>query len=568
MRTLFFLLCAVPAFGGDLSLRLKLTMDRILYGQSPRYDEAFVVVDVIPRATRRFTNFSGDLSGRYIEALSIAAGGGAKSPTLDRTVANVISMQKPDGHFGASLNQSEVDDDAMALLWGQGRLLVGLVEYYQLTHNPAALEAARRLGGFLVDQAPRFQQNEVRQKYNVEKFAVGYICWTSNLEGVVNLYGVTKEERFLNLAKQIAAEIEIHPSQHSHGYLTSLRGVLALWRATNDRQYLEQAERGWQQVIDSGNVLWQGGVPEMFAPKMERDEGCSEADWLRLSLELWQIARRPEFLAQAERELFNEFSFNQFQTGDFGHHVLTATGTTTPAARAWWCCTLHGARAFYAIRRMAFHNDAQGLAYDLPVDGIGETAGLSVRAESSLERDGSIALTVEKAGAAARTLQVRVPEWASELSVFEAGKKIAAPQREGYASVSRVWKAGDLLTLRYTLRTRTVTDSKHPGMVSVFHGPWLLGVDEAGSPHFFDEPFTENTVKLASGDVKLDRVAPSPSAAPIGVPTAHFRLTYSPGGYPMQSAQAVLRPIAEATSSPDQNQWAFWLPAVSKGEMK
>jgi hypothetical protein len=34
----------------------------------------------------------------------------------------------------------------------------------------------------------------------------------------------------------------------------------------------------------------------------------------------------------------------------------------------------------------------------------------------------------------------------------------------------------------------------------------------------------------------------------------------------MQSAQAVLRPIAEATSSPDQNQWAFWLPVVSKGE--
>src|SRR5208282_5879836 len=81
MRTLLLLLCAAPAFGGDLSLRLKLTMDRILYGDSPRYDEAFVIADVIPLATRRFTNFSGDLSGRYIEALSIAAGVGAKSPT-------------------------------------------------------------------------------------------------------------------------------------------------------------------------------------------------------------------------------------------------------------------------------------------------------------------------------------------------------------------------------------------------------------------------------------------------------------------------------------------------------
>jgi DUF1680 family protein len=135
---------------------------------------------------------------------------------------------------------------------------------------------------------------------------------------------------------------------------------------------------------------------------------------------------------------------------------------TTPTARAWWCCTLHGARAFYAIRRMVFHDDAQGLAYDLPVDGVGETAALRMRADSSLERDGSIALTVEKAGAAARTLQVRVPEWASELSIFEGGKKIAAIPHDGYASVTRVWKAGDTLKLRYVLRTRAVADSKHP----------------------------------------------------------------------------------------------------------
>jgi DUF1680 family protein len=558
MRTLVFLLCAVSAFGGDLSQRLQLTMNRILHGDSPRYDEDFILVDVIPRATRRFTNFSGDLSGRYIEALSIAAGSGLQSPTLDRTVADLLPLQKPDGHFGTAFNANEIDDEAMALLWGQGRLLVGLVEYYQLTHNAAALEAARRLGGFLVLEAPRFEDEQVRRQYNGEKFAVGYICWTSNLEGVVSLYGVTKEERFLTLAKQIAAEIGLHPSQHSHGYLTSLRGVLALYRATDDRRYLDQAIGGWQSVIDSGNVLWQGGVPEMFAPKIERDEGCSEADWLRLSLELWQIAHRPEFLAQAELELFNEFSFNQFHTGDFGHHELTATGMTAPAARAWWCCTLHGARAFYAIRRMVFHDDDRGLAYDLPVDGTSQAKGLNMRADSSLQRDGSVTLTVEKADEAARTLLVRVPEWASDLSLFEGGKKLPAVRRDGYLSVTRSWKAGEMLSLHYTFRTRAVSDKKHPDMVSIFHGPWLLGVDEASSPAFFDEPFTENAVKLAPGDVKLTPWAPSLSPAPFAVPVAHFRLDYYPGGYPMQPARALLRPIAEATSSPDQNQLDVW----------
>ena len=564
-RTSVLLLCAMPAFGGDLSLRLQLTMERILRGDSPRYDEAFLLADVVPRPTRRFTNFSGDLSGRYIEALSIS---GLHSPALDRTVTELLASQKGDGHFGASLNAQEVDDEAMALLWGQGRLLVGLVEYYKLTGRAEVLDAARRLGGFLIDQAPRFENEQVRQKYNGEKFAVGYICWTSNLEGVVNLFAVTKDGRFLALAQKIAADVAIHPSQHSHGYLTSLRGVLALYRVTNDRQYLDQAIAGWQSVVDSGNVLWQGGVPEMFAPKIERDEGCSEADWLRLSLELWQIARRPEFLAQAERELFNEFSFNQFHTGDFGHHVLTDTGMTGPSARAWWCCTLHGARAFYAIRKMVFHADDGVLAYDLMVDGSGETAGFRVRADSSLERDGSVTLTVEKGGAAARTLSIRVPEWASDFSLTEAGKKLPAVRRGGYISVSRMWKGGEVLCVSYMLRTRALTDEKHPDMVSVFHGPWLLAVDAAASPHYFDEPFTSNRVKIPLGDVKLEPAPAPASPAQFAVPVARFRLDYYPGGYPMQPARALLRPIAEATSAPDQNQLAIWLPVVSKAEIQ
>ena len=163
-------------------------------------------------------------------------------------------------------------------------------------------------------------------------------------------------------------------------------------------------------------------------------------------------------------------------------------------------------------------------------------------------------------------LLLRVPEWASDLSLFEADKKLPVVRRDAYVSVTRTWKAGDVLKLRYILRTRAVSDKKHADMVSIFHGPWLLGVDSATSPHFFDEPFTSNRVKIPLGDVKLEPAAPAASTAPFRVPVARFRLNYYPGGYPMQPAQALLRPIAETTSSLDQNEWAIWLPVVSKAE--
>jgi len=102
MRLSILLLCAAPAVCGDLSSRLELAMNRILHGDSPRYDENFVIADAIPLDARRFTNFSGDLSGRYIEALSIAAAAGTKSAALDRTVASGLALAPfsiPVAHF-------------------------------------------------------------------------------------------------------------------------------------------------------------------------------------------------------------------------------------------------------------------------------------------------------------------------------------------------------------------------------------------------------------------------------------------------------------------------------------
>jgi hypothetical protein len=152
------------------------------------------------------------------------------------------------------------------------------------------------------------------------------------------------------------------------------------------------------------------------------------------------------------------------------------------------------------------------------------------------------------------------------MSLVVAGRKLPALPRDGYVPVTRVWHSGETIQLGYRLRSRVVSDSKHPGMVSIFHGPWLLAVDAAKSPAFFDEPSASNRVKLSPGDVKLDSAPSSAPPAPFTVPVARFRLNYYPGGYPMQPAVALLRPIAEATASTDQNQWVIWLPIVSQRE--
>jgi DUF1680 family protein len=568
-----FLLClllsAASVLAGNLTGRFNLTVKRVLKDGPPVLDEKFVLADANAQPGRRFTEFSGDVSGRYIGALSVASRQtGERYPILGRIVAGAVKLQQPDGHFGAPLSTGQVRDSDMATLWGNGRMLIGLLEYYGLTRDAGALAAARKLGDFYVSAGPRFNSEDVRSAYNGEKFAVGYICWTNSLEGLVELYRVTKAGPYLKLAREIAARTDRHPSQHSHGFLTTVRGVVALYKVTGEQRYLEQAETEWQGVLDSGNVLVQGAVPEMFAPQIKRDEGCSEADWLRLSLELWNLTRQPKYLQQAQITLFNEFSMNQFHTGDFGHHTLSDQGLVAPFAHAWWCCTFHGLRALAAVFQSVFHDQSGALLYDLPVDGRGTVAGLTVRADSLLERNASVQIGVLKADGKTHDLRVRVPEWASGVKLSLGGQALRAQLQDGYLSVSRVWKSGDVVTATYALETRLVKRGNEGRQAAVFHGPWLLAVDQTASPAYFDEPAIENKVELPqkNGQVQLKPATATATTGRFAVPVAHFRLNYVPGGYALQPQAALLRPIAEYTDGPDQNELNFWLPLEPTSE--
>ncbi len=137
--------------------RYKLTLNRVLTGGSPAYTHDFLLKDLTGEPGRRFTNFSGDLSGRWIGALvSCSAQFGESFPALAPFVRDAIALQKPEGWFGKSFNRENPDDDDLALLWGNGRLLVGLMEFHQFQPDPAVLASAQKLGDFLLSIAPLY----------------------------------------------------------------------------------------------------------------------------------------------------------------------------------------------------------------------------------------------------------------------------------------------------------------------------------------------------------------------------------------------------------------------------
>jgi DUF1680 family protein len=532
-----------------LHQRYLLALNRVLNGVAPAFTEEFLLADVRPIAERRFTEYSGDTSGRYIGALSTASRVyGTPFPKLDHLVGQVIALQKPDGYFGSTFHDDKPTDNDLALLWGNGRLLVGLLEYYRYKPSAEVLASCKRLGDFLLRVAPLMLSNEIREQFSASHFASSYICWTQQTEGLANLYAVTHDDRYRTLAEQIAAVIERRPGDHVHGYLTSLRGVMDLYTATSDKRLLQQCETAWQEVAQSEDLLITGGVPEGWSPNKHRTEGCGEVDWLRLTLMLWHATSNPKYLDMAERTLFNELAFNQFSTGDFGHRVLTDTGISGDgAARAWWCCTLHGLRYFPDAQSSAFRSESGTLSYDIPVDChiVSGNAASSAVASSSLAQDGSVRLTIQRAANSAESLRIRKPAWADSLTIRVNGSAADYPADHGYAEISRRWRAGDVVTARYGMSLKTISGDHN--RTAFAYGPWLLGAPAADDTAYFNELTVENKLELASVQAAPEKASPNRT---FTVPVAARTLRYTPAEFSNQKLSVTLRALAEQTGMP------------------
>lgn len=555
-------------FHGDLDRRFDLSLRRVLHGDAPRYSEQFLLADVRPTAERRFTEFSGDLSGRYIGALATAARVyGVDVPGLNELVEKTIALQKPEGYFGAAFHFDRPTDAEMALLWGNGRLLVGLLEYYRWKPSESVLESSKRLGDFLIRVSPLMLSQETRDAFGAQHFASSYICWTQQTEGLAKLYGVTKDERYRVLAGQISAVTERRAGDHVHGYLTSLRGAMDLYSETKDGRLLRQCEDSWKEIAASRDLLITGGVPEGWSPNNHRTEGCGEADWVRLNLALWKATGSPRYLTMAERAILNELAFNQFATGDFGHRVYTETGLPSAGAvRAWWCCTLHGLRCFPDIRESAFRETENGLSYDLPVDGRIDAGHFSATAESTLAQNGAVRIRILRAGKESAVIDIRKPEWADAVECQLDGgvretrerpvrRERTASASSGYERIELPWKAGDILVVQYRMKRRSQFSG--PGgdtaglssgeRRSFWYGPWLLGAASAENLDYFNELTTENEL--------LDEGVPAPTeqdrcSRQFSICAAGTGFRYAQAEYRDQPGKVTLRPIAEQTGLP------------------
>lgn len=408
---------------------------------------------------RPFKNYSGDISGRFIEIMALNAQNCHEvNPAFAELLKEVPKHQRAGGYFCASGEvdwQQPIDRTKdgesnlmMPALWGNARMLCGLIEASRaFPENKEILVTAKKLGDFYEGIVPRFTDPARMTEYiSGTSYASGYVtCWFPAMEGLVKLTNLTGDKKYLNAAKAIAEfykSIDRIPLDHSHGMLCCQVSLLLLFEATKDASYLERVEKRWDELVQGGYINPAGGILEKCKVVDERDEGCAEADWLRLNLELGRVTQKSRYWDMAERHLNNQFLQNQAANGGFGHHNIVCDkegvrGFGGNVLEATWCCDYHGQIGFVNLRSHLLERNAAGLTCNLALEFAAKGSAGTVKSTLSAGAASGEVMRqkIQLDGLPASVVRIRQPQWADEVTAIAAdGSALPLIVTNGYCA--------------------------------------------------------------------------------------------------------------------------------------
>jgi len=478
---------------------------------------------------------SGHSAGHYLSACSLAwasTGNPEFRRRADYMVAELAACQQAngDGYLAAFPNGRRVFAEIAAGnirssgfdlngLWVPNytlhKLLAGLRDAYRLTGNAQALEVARGLADWYERVFADLSDEQMQTVLACEHGGIN--------ETFADLYADTGEERYLRLSRRfhhrailepLAQGVDILPGKHANTQIPKLIGLAARYELAGDPQDRAAAAFFWDRVVNHHSYITGGhcdhehfGPPDRLNDRLSTNttETCNVYNMLKLTRYVfgWNPdARTADFY---ERALLNHIRSTQHPDGRVIYNLSLKPGhykEYQPLHDAWTCCMGTGMENHVRYGDFIYLHDESGLWVNLyiPSELHWRDLGIRVRLNTDWPYGDTAVLAMECEQPRELTLRLRHPHWAEqgifaqvraadsdEAETYERGGD-AAP---GYLEISRVWRTGDRVEIRFPMSLRTESMPDNPDRIGIFYGPTLLAADlgpvnhpEADKPGF------------------------------------------------------------------------------------
>ena len=499
---------------------------------------------------RALLPWSGEFAGKYLTAavqVYRLTGDKKLKAYLNDFVAELISCQDPeDGYIGpfpkgSHLTGHAPNCDGTWDSWGHYHAMMGLLLWSEETGDKKAFDTAKKIGDLFCS---RFLNAEPGKRL-VDTGATEMNL--APIHTLCILYRKTGDAKYLDMAKQIAAEFEadangaplagdyIRTALEGKEYfqtpkprwesLHPIMGIAELYWITGDEKYRKAYEHIWWSILKldrhnnggfssgeqaQGNPYHQGAI-----------ETCCTIAWIADSVEMLKMTGNSIVADEIELSTLNSVMGMHSPTGRWLTYNTPMDGLRKASAyeivfqaregsSELNCCSVNGNRGFGMISDWALMQDDSGviLNYYGPSEfkmKLRSGNKLELKQKTSYPIDGSIQLKVSPKEPERFVLKLRIPYWSANTVVSVNGKKVDGVQPAAYLTLDREWKSGDVVEISLDMSLHFWTGEKESaGKTSIFHGPILLAYDRRYNTMDPDAIPTLDAAKLSGKQVSFE----------------------------------------------------------------
>ena len=470
---------------------------------------------------------------------------------VDGVIDKIAAAQWDDGYlytfYSLPKHQPEkrwTDVQSKHELYCSGHFFEAAVAYYQATGKRKILDVATRLADYIDSVFGPGKRYDVPGHEEIEI-------------GLVKLYGVTGEKRYLALAKFFLDQRGRANGRKLYGqycqdhkpvieqdaavghavraaYLYT--GMADVANLTGDADYVKAIDKIWLGVVSkklyiTGGIGARGGG-ESFGDDYELPnlkaycETCAaiaNAMWNhRMSL----LHGDAKYIDVLERVIYNGFLSGISLNGDTFFYANPLASDGKYQRSPWFdcaCCPTNIVRFMPSLPGYAYAQKADNIYVNLCIGGSAEIKlpgnTVSLRQQTRYPWDGDVKITVEPQQAGRFAVCVRIPGWAQNRPVpgdlysyldtntepvllKVNGKPVAIELVKGYLPIRRTWQKGDTIELNLPMPIRRVVANPNVkddrGRIAIERGPVVYCFEGADNPKGVTSLILPSSAKLQS----------------------------------------------------------------------
>lgn len=515
---------------------------------------------------------------------------------LDSAVAGLLRTQTADGYIGNYAADKRLEQWD---IWGRKYCMLGLLAYYDLTHDAKSLEASRRVADHLMNELKSKSALIVTQGNHKGMAA------SSVLEPITQLYTRTKDKRYLDFAMEIVREWETPDGpqliskasvdvskrfpkpavwfssgqgQKAYEMMSCYEGLLELYRITGKPEYKQAVEKTWENIYaneiniaGSGSAVecWFGGKQLQTMAIQHYQETCVTATWIKLSQQLLRLTGEAKYADAIEQSWYNALLGSMRPDGADWAKYTPLSGIRLvggeQCSMGLNCCVASGPRGLFTLPLTTVMGQNEGLRINFFSEGSYHTktpAGqvAEIVQVTDYPVSGKINCKVSIPKAENMTVSMRIPAWSKQTVLTVNGEVVPGVIAGKYADIKREWKNGDVISLEVDMRGRLVQLGEYPQHTAIVRGPIVLARDvRLGDMADVDQP----AIPVVNKDGFIDLEPTGKKTPGIWMQfKAPFILESHKEGASKATSLALCDYISAGNTIDDKSRFRVWIPQL------